>query len=77
MWCYTQLPESNSGEQRPDLRAMLTIASKIDKLDLFQNMLSNPDEVEDSMLVAIIQACVTDDELRSKWNQRLTVLTMI
>ena len=77
MWCYSQLPESNSGEQRPDLRAMLTIASKIDKLDLFQNMLSNPDEVEDSMLVAIIQACVTDDELRSKWNQRLTVLTMI
>ena len=71
------MPESNSGEQRPDLRAMLTIASKIDKLDLFQNMLSNPDEVEDSMLVAIIQACVTDDELRSKWNQRLTVLTMI
>ena len=77
MWCHSQLPESNSGEQRPDLRAMLTIASKIDKLDLFQNLLSNPDEVEDSMLVAIIQACVTDDELRSKWNQRLTVLTMI
>ena len=77
MWCNSKLPESNSGEQRPDLRAMVSIASKIDKLELFQNLFSNPDEVEDSMLVAIIQACVVDEELRVKWNQRLTVLTMI
>ena len=77
MWCHSKLPESNSGEQRPDLRAMVSIASKIDKLDLFQELLSNPDDVEDSMLVAIIQACVVDEELRKKWNQRLTILTMI
>jgi hypothetical protein len=56
---------------------MVSIAAKIDKLDLFENLLSNPDEIEDSMLVAIIQACVSDDELRVKWNQRLTVLTML
>tara|TARA_B100001564_G_scaffold358545_1_gene377508 strand:+ start:1976 stop:3049 length:1074 start_codon:yes stop_codon:yes gene_type:complete len=77
MWCHSKLPESNSGEQRPDLRAMVSIASKINKLELFENLLSNPDGVEDSMLVAIIQACVSDEELRKKWNQRLTVLTMI
>ena len=77
MWCHSKLPESNSGEQRPDLRAMVSIASKIDKLDLFQELLSKPDDVEDSMLVAIIQACVVDEELRKKWNQRLTILTMI
>lgn len=77
MWCHSKLPESNSGEQRPDLRAMVSIAAKIDKLDLFEKLLSNPDEVEDSMLVAIIQACISDDELRIKWNQRLTVLTML
>ena len=35
------------------------------------------DDVEDSMLVAIIQACIVDEDLRKKWNQRLTVLTMI
>ena len=44
---------------------------------LFQKLLSNPDDVEDSMLVAIIQACVVDVDLLKKWNQRLTILTMI
>ena len=77
MWCHSKLPKSNSGEQRPDLRAMVSIASKIDKMELFQELLSNPDDVEDSMLVAIIQACIVDEELRKKWNQRLTVLTLI
>ena len=70
------LPESHSGEQRPDLRAMVSIAAKINKLELFSNLLENPDDVEDSMLVAIVQACISDDELKSKWNQRLTVLTL-
>ena len=77
MWCHSKLPKSNSGEQRPDLRAMVSIASKIDKMELFQELLSNPDDVEDSMLVAIIQACIVDEDLRKKWNQRLTILTMI
>ena len=77
MWCHSKLPKSNSGEQRPDLRAMVSIASKIDKMELFQELLSNPDDVEDSMLVAIIQACIVDEDLRKKWNQRLTVLTLI
>ena len=70
------LPDSNSGEQRPDLRAMVSIAAKINKLDLFSELLENPDDIEDSMLVAIVQACVEDGELKSKWNQRLTVLTL-
>ena len=75
-WCHSMLPDSNSGEQRPDLRAMVSIAAKINKLDLFSELLENPDEIEDSMLVAIVQACIEDDELKSKWNQRLTVLTL-
>ena len=76
LWCHSMLPESYSGEQRPDLRAMVSIAAKINKLELFSNLLENPDDVEDSMLVAIVQACISDDELKSKWNQRLTVLTL-
>ena len=75
-WCHSMLPDSNSGEQRPDLRAMVSIAAKINKLDLFSELLQNPDDIEDSMLVAIVQACIEDDELKSKWNQRLTVLTL-
>ena len=77
MWCFSQLPKSNSGDQRPDLRAMVSIASKINKLELFNELLSNPDNVEDSMLVAIIQACIKDEEMQKKWNKRLTVLTML
>ena len=75
-WCHSMLPDSNSGEQRPDLRAMVSIAAKINKLDLFSELLENPDDIEDSMLVAIVQACIEDGELKSKWNQRLTVLTL-
>mgnify|MGYP001324809951 FL=1 len=76
LWCHSMLPESHSGEQRPDLRAMVSIAAKINKLELFAKLLENPDDIEDSMLVAIVQACIEDDELKSKWNQRLTVLTL-
>lgn len=75
-WCHSMLPDSNSGEQRPDLRAMVSIAAKINKLDLFSELLEKPDDIEDSMLVAIVQACIEDGELKSKWNQRLTVLTL-
>ena len=75
-WCHSMLPESHSGEQRPDLRAMVSIAAKINKLELFAKLLENPDDIEDSMLVAIVQACIEDDDLKSKWNQRLTVLTL-
>ncbi|GIQ97321.1 MAG: hypothetical protein CM15mP3_03550 [Candidatus Poseidoniales archaeon] len=28
-WCYQNLPESNSGEHRPDLRAMVSIAKNM------------------------------------------------
>ena len=43
---------------------------------LINELLENPDDIEDSMLVAIVQACIEDGELKSKWNQRLTVLTL-
>ena len=76
LWCHSMLPESYSGEQRPDLRAMVSIAAKIKKLELFSELLENPDGVEDSMLVAIVQACIEDAQLKSKWNHRLTVLTL-
>ena len=31
------LPKSNIGEHRPDLRAMVSIAKNLDKLDYFKN----------------------------------------
>ena len=61
-WCFDNLPKSNIGEHRPDLRAMVSIAKNIDKLDYFKDLFSEPDEVEDATLAAMIQVCIEDEE---------------
>ena len=76
-WCYQNLPESNSGEHRPDLRAMVSIAKNIDKLDYFTELFSEPDGVEDPTLAAMIQVCSDDEEHSRIWGERLSVLTLI
>ena len=76
-WCYQNLPESNSGEHRPDLRAMVSIAKNIDKLDRFTELFSEPDGVEDPTLAAMIQVCSDDEEHSRIWGERLSVLTLI
>lgn len=80
-WCIEHLPESTSGEDRPDLRALLSIAAKLGKItevELFSNLLQQPDSVEDSMLAAICQAICNDDEdAKNMWGARLAQLTLL
>jgi hypothetical protein len=76
-WCFNNLPKSNSGEHRPDLRAMLSIAKNLAKLEQFSELFAEPDAVEDATLAAMIQVC-NDDSVHTKiWGERLSVLTLI
>ena len=76
-WCCANLPEKNTGDDRPDLRAMVSLAHRLDKMQQFDSLIQNPDEIEDSMLVAVVQNCITDEELKLRWNVRLATLTMV
>ena len=76
-WCFENLPKTNSGEHRPDLRAMVSIAKNLGKLDSFADLFSEPDEVEDATLAAMIQVCLDDEEHTRIWGERLCVLTLI
>ena len=75
-WCCANLPEKNTGDDRPDLRAMVSLAHRLDKMQQFDSLIQNPDEIEDPMLVAVVQNCITDEELKLRWNVRLATLTM-
>ena len=76
-WCHNNLPNSNSGEHRPDLRAMVSIAKNIGKLDRFSELFHEPDAVEDATLAAMIQVCDEDPKHAKIWGDRLSVLTLI
>lgn len=76
-WCFSHLPESHAGDDRPDLRAMVSLAHRFDKMQHFDSLLNNPDGIEDPILVAIVQNCIDDAELKSLWNVRLATLTMV
>lgn len=76
-WCFSHLPESHAGDDRPDLRAMVSLAHRFDKMKHFDSLLNDPDGIEDPILVAIVQNCIDDAELKSLWNVRLATLTMV
>ena len=76
-WCCKQLPESTAGEDRPDLRAMLTLAHRLDRMETFEALLNNPDGIEDPMLAAVAQSCIDDEVLKEAWGVRLATLTML
>ena len=76
-WCCSNMPEESSGSDRPDLRAMVSLAHRLDKLDSFSETISNPDSVEDPMLAAIVQSFVEDQHLKGLWDIRLATLTML
>tara|TARA_Y100000768_G_C23916023_1_gene652401 strand:+ start:133 stop:1197 length:1065 start_codon:yes stop_codon:yes gene_type:complete len=76
-WCCANLPDDNSGQDRPDLRAMVSLASRFDKLELFKGIIENPDSIEDSMLAAIVQNMVTEQHLKGLWDIRLATLTKL
>lgn len=76
-WCFNNLPKSNSGEHRPDLRAMVSIAKNLAKLEQFSELFAEPDAVEDATLAAMIQVCSDDSGHTKIWGDRLSVLTLI
>jgi hypothetical protein len=76
-WCCSQLPPSLAGADRPDLRAMVALAQRLGKLDTFEHLLQNPDDIEDPMLAAVAQTCVDDETLNQAWGVRLATLTML
>ena len=76
-WCCSNMPEESSGADRPDLRAMVSLAHRFEKLDTFSEILNNPDSVEDPMLAAIVQSFIQDQHLKGLWDIRLATLTML
>ena len=76
-WCCSHLPENHAGNDRPDLRAMISLAHRLNQMEHFDALIQNPDGIEDPMLVAVVQNCIEDPELKKLWNVRLATLTML
>ena len=79
-WCVERLPEDTLGEDRPDIRALISIASKLGKLadvELFVKLMKQPKSVEDPMLAAICQAICENETDKAQWITRLTELTIL
>ncbi|HJM55200.1 MAG TPA: hypothetical protein QGI72_03025 [Poseidonia sp.] len=78
-WCVQHLQDGYGGPERPDLRAMLSIAHKMDRMEAFEVLMANPEAVEDPMLAAVAQACCNEDDeaARMSWSKRLSTLTLI
>ena len=79
-WCIENLPEETLGEDRPDIRALISIAAKLDKIadvELFSKIMKEPKSVDDAMLAAICQAISQDDDTKTKWASRLAELTLL
>ena len=75
-WSCEHLPPGWGGPERPDVRAMLTLAHRLDRMDRFASMMSQPELVEDPMLAAVAQACASTSEETEAWGQRLSELSL-
>jgi hypothetical protein len=76
-WCMDQLSEGYSGPERPDVRAMLTMAHRMGQMERFNDLMAHPERVDDPMLAAVAQACASSDEEIQAWGHRLATLTML
>ena len=76
-WCCAKLPETNAGADRPDRRAMLNLAHRLNRTAQFESLQSDPDSVEDPMLAAVVQTCIDHEVLSEAWGVRLATLTML
>ena len=75
-WCCEHLQPGWAGPERPDVRAMLTLAHRLDRMERFSSLMSQPETVEDPMLAAVAQACASTADETEAWGQRLSQLTM-
>ena len=73
-WCMKSLEKTPNGEDRPDLRAMVMMANRLDKFEQMDWLVAKPEQVQDSMLVAVILGCSIDEHQHKKWTERLQQL---
>lgn len=76
-WCVEHLSPGFGGPERPDLRAMLTIAHQMGRMDAFESLMQQPETVDDPMLAAVAQACAEGTGLTEQWGRRLAQLTLL
>ena len=65
------------GPERPDLRAMLTVAHRLGNMHRFSELMTNPQDVDDPMLAAVAQACAPTPAETQTWGNRLSELTSL
>ena len=76
-WCVEHLEKGWGGPERPAVRAMLTLAHRLEKMDRFATLMASPSQVQDPMLAAVAQACSSTSEETAAWGKRLAELTML
>lgn len=72
-WCVENTLEGYSGNDRPDLRALLMLAKRLNRQNLFAELLNSPNKVEDAMLAALC-ASASEGEMAETWTKRVTEL---
>jgi len=70
-WCVENTENGYSGEERPDLRALLMLAKRLDRGEMFADLLSSPSEVEDALLAALC-ASICEGDAAVVWTDRVT-----
>tara|TARA_B100000925_G_scaffold274031_1_gene239186 strand:- start:439 stop:1470 length:1032 start_codon:yes stop_codon:yes gene_type:complete len=70
-WCIENTGHGYSGEERPDLRALLMLAKRLDRGQMFADLLSSPSEVEDALLAALC-ASICEGDSAVVWTDRVT-----
>ena len=70
-WCIENTHSGFSGQERPDLRALVMLANRLKRNDLFTDLLNSPQEVDDAMLAALC-ASISDGELADVWSKRVS-----
>ena len=70
-WCIENTVEGYSGVERPDLRALVMLAKRLDRSELFSDLLKSPNDVEDAMLAALC-ASISEGEQADLWTGRVT-----
>ncbi len=73
-WCMEHLNKKPSGDDRPDLRAMVMMAHRLDRLSEFDWLIDDPGQVGDSMLVAVVLGCSLEDDQHLAWSERMQSL---
>ena len=70
-WCIENTTEGYSGEERPDLRALVMLAKRLERTELFTDLLSSPQEVEDALLAALC-ASICEGDTAKIWTDRVS-----